>query len=175
MPNRAAPRRAFCSAWTQMQRSYPVPEGNASRLAHRRHPPSSQLVMWRGVPLYPVETMRASCAMTAPTRLPVQLARARTAIAIPIRYSSILGRDCPSWFMRPPQMLERSLNGKAKTENLLGVRSPRIAGVAQDHQQDKNDGPYGVQDDVVKCAGSGSQEALVPFVQRCNHEGAKNR
>jgi hypothetical protein len=49
--------------------------------------------MFSGVPLYPVETMRRSRTTTAPTRFPRQLARRRTAMAIPMKYSSGLGRS----------------------------------------------------------------------------------
>ena len=37
-----------------------------------------------GVPLYPVEMIRSFCTKMAPMRLPVQLARARTAMAMRI-------------------------------------------------------------------------------------------
>jgi len=42
--------------------------------------------MCSGVPLYPVEMMRLSSTMSAPTRLPLQLARRRTAIAMFMKY-----------------------------------------------------------------------------------------
>ena len=68
-----------------------MPDSYRSLLAQRSQPSSSQFGMSYGVPLYPVETIRPSLTMTAPMRLPVQLARARTAMAMPIMYSSTFG------------------------------------------------------------------------------------
>src|SRR3982751_4359473 len=48
--------------------------------------------MFSGVPLYPVETMRRSTTTIAPTRLPVQSARSRTASAMPMKYRCGSGR-----------------------------------------------------------------------------------
>src|SRR5579871_2740291 len=42
--------------------------------------------MFSGVPLYPVEMMRLSSTIIAPTRLPLQLARRRAAMAMFIKY-----------------------------------------------------------------------------------------
>ncbi len=42
--------------------------------------------MFSGVPLYPVEMIRLSRTTSAPTRLPLQLARSRTAIAMFMKY-----------------------------------------------------------------------------------------
>ena len=73
---------AFCSAWTQMQASYPLPVGASE--AQRGHPPSKQFRTPSGVPLYPVEMTALPTTMRAPTRLRLQFPREATARAIPM-------------------------------------------------------------------------------------------
>src|SRR3990172_2543347 len=80
---------AFSSACEQRHSSSRVPL--LARLLHLGHPPSLQFFVPRGVPLYPVETIRLSRTMTAPTLRLIQLLRMDATCAIFIKYSSQLG------------------------------------------------------------------------------------
>ena len=76
-----------------MQMSYAPPRSpSSSRREQRWQPPSEQLGIPNGVPLYPVLRTRASRVITAPTRRPRQSARVRAASAISRKYCSLLGR-----------------------------------------------------------------------------------
>lgn len=91
-------RRAFASAWIAMQLSYELP---GVQLEVRRGQ------VWQpgrpaGAPLYPVARIRWFRTTTAPTLSRSQSERAATARAMPIKYSSQVGRltEAPSGMAR---------------------------------------------------------------------------
>lgn len=81
---------AFSSAWKQkhFSRSFPYDV----LLLHLSQPPSKQFTFPRGVPLYPVEIIRLSLAITTPTARFIQLLLVFTIYAIFIKYWSQFGR-----------------------------------------------------------------------------------
>src|SRR5215813_4511161 len=80
---------AFSSPCEQRHSSSAVPD--AARLLQRGQPPSLQLRVPRGVPLYPVEMTRLSLTMMAATFRFMQLEREAATFAIFMKYSSQLG------------------------------------------------------------------------------------
>src|SRR6185369_9489072 len=80
---------AFSSPCEQRHSSSAVPE--AAMLLHLGQPPSLQLRVPRGAPLYPVEMTRLSRTMIAATFRLIQFERDATTFAIFMKYSSQLG------------------------------------------------------------------------------------
>src|SRR5919108_6290113 len=80
---------AFSSPCEHRHSSRFVPD--TARLLHRGHPPSLQLRVPRGVPLYPVEITRLSRTMMAATFRLMQFDREATTLAMFMKYSSQLG------------------------------------------------------------------------------------
>src|SRR5215471_7626169 len=96
--------------------------------------------MFSGVPLYPVEMMRLSSTMMAPTRLPLQLARRRTASAMFMKYLLRFSRASrAAWGSLRPITREPSLSigvGEAAGCSFVGkvcpsclaISAPRLEG-----------------------------------------------
>src|ERR1051326_8411758 len=82
---------AFSSPCEQRHSSRFVPD--VAKLLQRGQPPSLQLRVPRGVPLYPVETTRLSLTMMAATFRFMQLERDATTFAILTQSSPQLGRS----------------------------------------------------------------------------------